>query len=111
MNKQEILHHLENKARFDAVGESIAKNIMTGKEKIFLDCFFDIDGVYHEYIVLDWGQKSGWFEAANAECNSLTADVQQLSQMLNGGFYGQCDDYERYKSGSAALALPKEWLL
>jgi len=109
MNKQEMSHILDKKARFDAVGEAISKNIMTGREKIILDCFFDIDGIYHEYIVLNWDRESGGFEAANAECNSLTADVRQLSEMLNGGYYGQCDTYSRYKEGSSKLTLPEEW--
>jgi hypothetical protein len=101
--KQNIAELRSIKSDFDAIGKAIAEHTRDRSSigSITLDLFYDRQGILREYIVLRW--LNGEFEARNAECNSLIADIMEAAKLLNGGYYVECDAYAELKDGSKAL--------
>ena len=99
LSENDIGYLTKKKYDFDAIGAAMAEHMKEYKiSSITLDMFYDKDGDFQEYVVLRW--QNGCFEARNAAANSLSCDVEEASKLLNGGYYSECDDYERLKKGS-----------
>jgi hypothetical protein len=103
LTEKEVDALLTKKYHFDAIGVAIAQHTQerTPMSEIFLDIFFDKDGNLQEYIVVRW--LNGALEVRNAAMNSLNCDLRELTKLIDGGYYAECDDYERLKEGAVDL--------
>ena len=83
---------------FDKIGEVIASSVH-GIDSIRLDRFVNIRGDVDTYIVVTF--QGGGISVRNANMNSLTANIQELSKMLNGGYYAEVEQYRKAKGESS----------
>lgn len=81
------------KERFQGIADVIAKNVW-GIERIFLD-EFESDGIDYSYLVVIF--KGGGLSVRNCRCNSLTANIREVAEMLNGGYYDEVATYNKLK--------------
>lgn len=84
----------EKKIVFDEMGRAISKalpNIIS----IELDIFkTDYEKTY-EYIVVTF--KGGAISVRNASINSMSANLYEISQLVNGGYYNEVEAYQNLK--------------
>ena len=81
------------KERFQEIADVIAKNVW-GIEKIFLD-EFESDGIDYSYLVVVF--KGGGLSVRNCRYNSVTANIREVAEMLNGGYYREVESYTKLK--------------
>ena len=81
------------KERFQEIANVITKNVH-GIEKIFLDEFAS-DGIDYSYLVVFF--KGGGLSVRNCRCNSVTASIREVAEMLNGGYYDEVATYNKLK--------------
>ena len=79
------------KERFQEIADVIAKNVH-GIEKIVLD-EFESDGIDYCYLVVVF--KGGGLSVRNCRCNSVTANIREVAEMLNGGYYEEVETYKK----------------
>ena len=80
---------MTKKQKFDLVGDAIVKTVSNVQE-VFLDIFND-----NEYIVVKF--VGGAISVRNAAANSHTANIEEVSKMLNGGYYSEVEEYKDLK--------------
>ena len=81
------------KANFDNIGLAIAEAIPNIAD-IHLDVF-ETEDEKHTYIVVEF--ICGAISVRNARGNSITANIEELSKMLNGGYYDEVEYYKNLK--------------
>lgn len=84
---------MTEKERFQEIANVITKNVH-GIEKIFLD-EFKFDGIGYCYLVVVF--KGGGLSVRNCQCNSITANIREVAEMLNGGYYREVETYNKLK--------------
>lgn len=67
-------------------------------ENIFMDEFKTDYDIVHTYLVIIF--KGGAMSVKNCDANSLSANLLTLSQIMNGGYYKEVDEYKRLKDDS-----------
>lgn len=83
----------ESVKKFNKIGEAIASEF-SHIEKIYLDNFIS-DGEEESYIVVEF--VGGGKCVRNALFNSLSANIKELSMLLNGGYYEEIREYNELK--------------
>ena len=87
------------KERFQEIANVITKNVH-GIEKIFLD-EFESDGIDYCYLVVVFKKYrygvGGGLSVRNCRCNSVTANIREVAEMLNGGYYDEVATYNKLK--------------
>lgn len=86
----------EKKVVFDEMGRAISK-ALPGIRSIELDIFKT-----YEYIVVTF--RGGAISVRNATMNSMSANLRELSKLVNGGYYNEVETYKNLKGGI------KKWL-
>ena len=84
----------EKKIVFDAMGRAISKALPSIRS-IELDIFKTEDGKTYEYIVVTF--KGGAISVRNATINSMSANLYEISQLVNGGYYNEVETYQNLK--------------
>ena len=81
----------EKKIVFDEMGRAISKalpNIIS----IELDIFKTENEKTYEYIVVTF--KGGAISVRNANINSMSANLYEISKLVNGGYYNEVEEYQ-----------------
>ena len=84
----------EKKIVFDEMGRAISK-ALPGIRSIELDIFKTENGKTHEYIVVTF--RGGAISVRNANINSMSANLRELSKLVNGGYYNEVETYQNLK--------------
>lgn len=92
------------KMKFDRIGKVIAEEVENIQD-IYLDVF-ESEGYKQVYIVVEFvgGAKS----VRNARANSLTLNIEEVSKMLNGGYYKEVEEYKDLKKRALIDYIEKE---
>ena len=95
---------LSIKKNFDAIGKSIVANTKKSVRlsKIFLDAFFDKNGFFREYAVIQY--EDGAVQPWNAVGTSLLGILEDVPARLLNGDYNQESAYIVYKQDSVPLS-------
>lgn len=80
---------------FNKLGELLCTRHPTRFKNIYLD-IFEKDGEEHFYIVVVFF--GGGMSVRNANMNSLTANIRELSKMLDGSYYEEVKYYLSLKN-------------
>ncbi len=84
----------EKKMVFDEMGRAISK-ALPGIRSIELDIFKTEDKGIYEYIVVTF--RGGAISVRNANINSMSANLRELSKLVNGGYYNEVETYKNLK--------------
>ena len=84
----------EKKIVFDEMGRAISK-ALPGIISIELDIFKTEHEKTYEYIVVTF--KGGAISVRNASINSMSANLYEISQLVNGGYYNEVEAYQNLK--------------
>jgi hypothetical protein len=84
----------EKKIVFDEMGRAISK-ALPNIRSIELDIFKTEDGKTHEYIVVTF--KGGAISVRNANINSMSVNLYEISRLVNGGYYVEVETYQKLK--------------
>src|SRR5690554_5155440 len=101
------------KIKFDKIGKSIAEELENVRD-IYLDVF-ESEGYKQVYIVVEF--VGGAISVRNARANSLTLNIEELSKMLNGGYYKEVKEYRSLKLNENLFSVElwdtatKDWQL
>jgi len=79
---------------FNKIGETIV-SVMPGVEAIYIDAF-NVKERYYNYLVVRF--KGGAISVRNCVANSLTANIREVSKMLDGGYYVEVEDYLKLRN-------------
>ena len=82
------------KEKFDLVGEAIALTVPNVK-KCFMDVIGAGGGDEIRFIVIEF--HGGAISVHNADANSQSANIKDVAQMINGGYYQEVQYYEQLK--------------
>lgn len=86
----------EKKIVFDEMGKAISKalpNIIS----IELDIFKTEHEKTYEYIVVTF--RGGAISVRNANINSMSVNLKELSRLVDGGYYDEVETYKHLKGG------------
>ena len=84
----------EKQKDFNKIGETIV-SVMPGVEAIYIDAF-NVKERYYNYLVVRF--KGGAISVRNCVANSLTANIREVSKMLDGGYYVEVEDYLKLRN-------------
>ena len=84
----------EKKIVFDEMGRAISK-ALPNIRSIELDIFKTEDEITYEYIVVTF--KGGAISVRNANINSMSANIYEISKLVNGGYYNEVEAYQNLK--------------
>lgn len=94
------LNCLKDKKQFvEDLGKVISKHLF-GIEKLDYDVF-EINGYIYEYLVVTY--RGGAIATRNCRGNSLSAVFEEISKLLDGGYYEEVNDYRNAKSKSTKI--------
>lgn len=89
--------------KFNLIGDVIC-SVMPSVKLIIIDVFTtEEDNREHCYIVVIF--KGDTLSVRNASANSLTANLRELTSMLNGGYYTEVEEYKRLRKIEAIKIL------
>lgn len=66
--------------------------------RIYLDTFFDKEGSFHEYLVIDF--IGGAYLVRNCNWNSCSANLDEIAKLIHSGYYSELDQYNKLKENS-----------
>ena len=87
----------EKKIVFDEMGRAISK-ALPNIRSIELDIFKTEDEKTYEYIVVTF--RGGAISVRNANINSMSANLYEISQLVNGGYYNEVETYQNLKGAT-----------
>ncbi len=99
---------IPNKVRFVNDLNKVIPTYKTGIEKIEYRVFKSNSGYYQEYLVVTYD--GGAIGVRNCNGNSFTSIFEELTKMLDGGYYDEVQDLHDYEKNDMWIEVTLEQL-